>query len=218
MDWFRRIGKEPSPAIVPPEPRRQTQTTSGERTSPALAAFFDRVSEDRTHSVLDLGPASESSMRSFGRFARWIRFADLSETDVSPIGWRAALEALPCEPSHPWDLIFLWDILDRIEPENRTALMARITEISAPGARLYVAVDTSARPETAPLRFSVIDTDRMRYEQAGAPRPPFPRMLPAEVERLLNPFRVVKAFTSQLGLREYVAVRNDPRRSPDQAQ
>jgi hypothetical protein len=207
MDWFRRIAKDSPPVDATREARKQTPSVSGERTSPALAAFFDRVSEDRSHAVLDLGPASEASMRLFGRYARWIRFADLSDAETAPGGWEAALASLPRDSTRPFDLIFAWDIFDRLEPERRPALMARITELTAPDARLYVAVDASARPETAPLRFSLLDSDRMRYEQAGPPRPPFPRMLPTEVERMLEPFRVIKAFTSQLGLREYVAIR-----------
>ena len=47
----------------------------------------------------------------------------------------------------------------------------------------------------------------MRYEPAGAPRPARSPLLPAEVERLLAPFHVVRAFTLKGGLREYLGVR-----------
>ncbi len=205
MDWIRRIGRSPEPAAVvpaaPPPP------VGVERTTPAVAAIFDRVSEDRSHAVLDLGPASDASLRVYSRFARWVRFADLSDAEISGGNWKAALKTLPPRPERPFDLVFAWDLLDRLEPDARPALIARLAEITSDDARLYVVVDSSGKAETSPLRFSLLDTDRMRYEPTGRPRPPHQRLLPAEVERLLEPFHVVRAITSQIGLREYVAIR-----------
>jgi hypothetical protein len=47
----------------------------------------------------------------------------------------------------------------------------------------------------------------MRCEATGPARSTPPRLLPAQVERVLAPFKVVRAFTLKGGLREYVAVR-----------
>lgn len=205
MDWIRRIGRTPAPATV--GPAAPPPSTAVERTTPAIAAIFERVSEDRTHAVLDLGPASDSSLQVYSRFARWIRFADLSDTEIAGGDWKATLATLPPRPERPFDIIFAWDILDRLEPDARPALIARLAEITSDDARLYVVVDSSGKPESSPHRFALLDTDRMRFEPAGRPRPPYQRLLPAEVERLLEPFQVVRAITSQIGLREYVAIR-----------
>jgi hypothetical protein len=172
-----------------------------------LAAVLDRVSEDRSHAVLDLGPAADSSLRVYSRFARWVRFADLLGGPVPPGGWAAALNALPSHPERPYDLVFAWNVLDRVDPAERPILVKRLTDITAPDARLYVAVEASEHGESHPLRFALLDVDRMRYEPTGPMRPTWPQLRPAEVERLLIPFKVVRAFTSKVGLREYVAVR-----------
>jgi hypothetical protein len=156
--------------------------------------------------VLDLGPAAGPSLEVYGRFARWIRFADLLDA-ASHGGWAAALGDLPPHPERPYDLVFAWDILDRIFPEERPRLIARLAELSAPRARMYVAVDASGRSAVQPLGFRLLDVDSVGYEPTGPPRPPLPPLLPAEVERLLSPFRVSRAFTVKGGLREYVAVR-----------
>lgn len=203
MDWLRRLG-----GTTP------TTTAAGdavsepvERTTPGVAAVLDGVGEDGSHAVLDLGPASESSLHVYSRFARRIRFADLFADAARPEGWAAALRALPPQPERPYDLVFAWDVLDRIGSAERRRLVERLAEVSAPDARLYLAVDTTERAALRPLRFTLLDVDRMRYEATGPVQVARPRLLPAEVERLLMPFQVVRAFTSQVGLREYVAVR-----------
>jgi hypothetical protein len=204
MDWLRRTGRAPTPdATAPGEP----PSAAIERTTPGVASLLEGVSADRSHAVLDLGAATDSSLQVYGRFARWVRFADLSATADSTEEWAAAVDALPPQPQRPYDLVFAWDVLDRIPPPERPRLIQRLVEISAPDARLFVVVDSSGSATSPPLRFTLLDTDRMRFEPAGPARPTWPPLLPAEVERLIAPFQVRHAFTSQVGLREYVAVR-----------
>jgi hypothetical protein len=157
--------------------------------------------------VLDLGPAVASNFKLYSRFARWVRFADLLDVASSREGWAAARDALPMQPQRPYDLVFGWDILDRLPPEERPRLVERLVELTAPDARLYVVVESSPEPAAHLLRFELRDTDRMSYEATAVPRPVWPPLLPAQVERLLTPFQVRRAFTSRVGLREYVAVR-----------
>jgi hypothetical protein len=165
------------------------------------------VQEDRSHAVLDLGPAADASLQVYSRFARWVRFADLLTATASEQGWNAALAALPTHPARPYDLVFAWNILDQLPPEDRPRLVERLVEICSTDARLYVIVEGASDGPRQSLRFAILDVDRMRYEPTGAPMMPWAHLLPAEVERLLLPFHVVRAFTSKVGLREYVAVR-----------
>ena len=204
MDWLRRIRRATPPTTeelerVVPEPV--------ERATPGVAALFDGVRDDRSHSVLDLGTATESSLRIYSRYARRVRFADLLGAATWG-GWSAALSGVPAQPDRPYDLVLAWDILDRLGPEERPRLMERLGVITAVNARLHALIDASGKESAHPLRFSLLDIDRMRYETAGSARPTRATLLPAEVERLLLPFQVVRAFTSKVGLREYVALRD----------
>jgi hypothetical protein len=184
---------------------------SVERATPGIAALLEGVSEDQSHAVLDVGPATHTSLRVYGRFAGRVRFADaLEEVGAGP-GSTAALDLLPPQPEQPYDLVFAWDLFDRLFPEDRQRVMQRLTEITASDAKLYVLVDSSDRPEADPLRFALMDTDRLRYEPTGPPRSVKRRLLPAEVEQLLQPFRVMRAFTLKGGFREYVATRQQRR-------
>jgi hypothetical protein len=206
VDWLRRTERPQTPvAPVPGE----AVTEAVEGAAPGVAALLDGVSEDRTHAVLDLGPAAESSLRVYSRYARWVRFVDLLGG-----GWpqtqeagTVLLSAVPPQPERPYDLVFAWDILDRLSAEERARLVERLAELTAPGARLHVVVRASDQAPGRPLRFSVLDVDRIRFEPTSAASLPRTGLLPAEVITLLAPFHVVRAFTLKTGLREYVAVR-----------
>lgn len=175
--------------------------------APGVAALLEGVSEDRGHAVLDLGPASDQNLRIYGRFARWIRFADLlGETWwPRPEGSAAGLQ-LP-KLDRRYDLVFAWDILDRLFPEDRPQLVQWLAEITAPGARFHVVVRASEDAIAYPLRFTLVDVGHIRYEPTGESRLPLYRLLPAEVAKVLAPLQVVRAFTLRNALREYVAVR-----------
>lgn len=209
MDWLRRIGGAASSA--PPEADQASQEAV-EGAAPGIAALFDGVREDGTHTVLDLGPATDSKLRVYGRFARRMRFVDLLATTASgpggvpDTGWAGTLGALDQQPDPPYDLLFAWDMLDRLPPEERPRLVERLAAVSALNARLHVVVEASERPTARPLRFTLLDVDRVRYEAVGPARPSRPRIHSAEVERVLAPFHVIRAFTLKVGLREYVAV------------
>ncbi len=204
MEWLRRIGRHP-----PPPAAASDESVLGpvERATPGIAALLDNIREDRSHAVLDLGPASDSSLHVYSRFARRVRFVDLLAADPTPEGWAAALRAVPAQPERPYDLVFAWDILDWLGTEERLRLVERLAELSAPDARLHVVVEAPENATPHPLRFTLLDVDRMRAEPVISARSAGPPLLPAEVGRLLAPFQVVRAFTLKGGLREYVAVR-----------
>ena len=199
MDWLRRIRRTSSP--------EETVQAPIERAAPGVAALFAGLSEDGSHAVLDFGAAAETSLRLYSGFARQIRFADLLPDPPHGEAWAAALRALPPNPDQPYDVVLAWNILDRLAPEERPPLVERLTQLTASGARIYVLVDASDEPSTQPVRFTLLDVDRVRQEAVGPPHPPQPQLLPADVERLLEPFRVVHGFTLRHGLREYVAIR-----------
>jgi len=201
VDWLRRIRRTSSP-----EPTAQAPI---ERAAPGVAALFAGLSEDGSHAVLDFGAAAETSLRLYSGFARRIRFADLLTDPPHGEAWAATLRALPPHPDQPYDIVLAWNILDRLAPEERPSLVERLTQLTTPGARLYVVVDASDEPSTQPVRFTLLDVNRVGQQAVGPPHPPQTQLLPAEVERLLDPFRVVHGFTLKLGLREYVAVRGE---------
>lgn len=202
MDLLRRVGE-----ILSPSGEASEEPPPGpvERNTPGISALFGGIDEDASHAVLDLERATGSSLRVYERFAAQVRFADLLAIR-SERGLAGALSDIRSQPERPYDLVFAWNTLDRIPPPERSHLVRRLTEVSAPGARLHVVADASEGTTTeVPVRFSLLGVDRMRYELDATARPVRDRLLPADMEQLLAPFRVVRGFTSQTGLREYVA-------------
>lgn len=208
MSWSGRIKRGP------PEAPRSAELEAAaaapvERTSPGLAALFEALARDGRHSILDLGLAGDRHLRLLSRFARQIRFAGLVPEPPQGDAFVSALRGLPPNSHRPYDVVLAWDVLDRIGPSQRVALVERLGELTAPAARLYAVVDTSGASITQPLRSTLIDVGRISVRPAGPPEPARPPLLPAPLERLLAPFEVVHAFTLRTGQREYVAMKSE---------
>lgn len=183
------------------------------RRSPGLAALFEGLHEDGRHSILDLGPADGRQLRLLGRFGRQLRFAGLVPRPSDEPDWLVSLRDLPSHPAHPYDVILLWDLLDRLPADERGPVVERLATITAPGARLHTVVDASGAPTVRPTLFRMVDLEHVSQVVTGPPEPAGQPLLPAHVERALAPFEVIHAFTLRGGLREYVARKPDRSRS-----
>src|SRR5688572_24261652 len=139
-----------------------------EGAAPGTAALFRGLAEDRSHAVLDLGAATDQSLHVYGRFARWIHFADLLGEPWSHHQSAGGLQ-LP-RLDRTFDLVFAWDILDRLYSEARARLVQWLSEVTAPKARLHVVVRGSEEDIARPLRFTLLDIGRIRCEPAGTAR------------------------------------------------
>lgn len=210
MDWLRRVGQrrpeaEPQVAAAPPP-----APPGIEGAAPGISSILKAMPEDGAHAILDLGAASDGSLRTYARFARWVRFADLLGGADFPRGTGQPMgpldEPLP-PPPRPYDVVFAWDILDRLYPAGAPRVVEWMIGALAPDARVHVVVRASETAVMRPLRFTLLDVDRIRIEERGATPLPPSRLLPADVAKLLAPLHVLHAFNLKSGLREYVAAR-----------
>ena len=177
------------------------------RTAPGLAALFESLDPAKSHPVLDLGAAAEASLSVYSRLARQVRFADQSSVGPSePLPWMAALDEAANAAVEPYDVLLIWDTLGRVPPDERPLMVARLAKIAAPGSRLHMVMEAPERTGPRPVRFSLFDPGRMRHELTWDGGGPTSRLFPSDVERMLAPFQVDRAFTLKDGLREYLAV------------
>lgn len=175
-----------------------------------MQELFSPLREDGRHVILDAGAATAGHLGVYRRFARQIRFAGLLPSPPHGAEWTSALMELPGHPDRPYDVVVLWNLLDLLYPRERPPLVERLAELTAPGARLFAVVDASREAMASPVRYSLADVDTVSVEPLGPPRAVRHQLLPAEMERLLKPFEVVRAFTLRVGVREYVAVKGRP--------
>ena len=206
MVSLRRIRNPPSEARTS-EDAEEALPAPVERAAPGVAALLDGLTADGGLSVLDLGSASESSFRLYAQYARRIRFADIRCHSSSPRGLPGRLEALGPDSRGHFDLVLAWNVLDWLGKDDRSALVERLVQLTTPEAKLYVLVDASEAPTAYPLSFTLLERDRVLQQPVGPSKPTHPQLLPAEVERLLMPFRVSQGFWLRQGWREYVAVK-----------
>jgi len=207
VSWLDRLRTRPTEATGPEGEPGEEASAAFERASPGLAALFGVMKPERAHSILDLGEASRRHLAVLSPYARQIRFAGLVPTPPAGDALRVALERLPPNADHPYDIVLAWDVLDRLGPPDRKALLERVTKLTAPGARLYASVDTSGAETIQPVRWTLVSVDRISQEPVGAPERAKPVLLPAQAERMLDPFKVTHAFSLRVGAREYVATR-----------
>lgn len=213
MSWLDRIRHGPA-EVADHQDSEHGPAPPVERAAPGVAALFDGLRKDGSHAILDLGPAAEAHLRIYSAYARRVRFADLITSPPQDEAWAAALRGLPPHPHRPYDVVLAWNLLDRIWPEGRRSLIDRLAELTAPAARLYAVIDASGARMSQLHRFTLLDVDRLREEAVGPPVRAHAPMLPAQVERLLEPFEVVRAFTLRTGMREYMAVRRHDEDEP----
>jgi hypothetical protein len=205
VGWFgRTVAPESAEAPGAPEPARPPPPAEldwEEGAAPGLAALFEGVEVGRGRSVLDLGPATPEAFRLYRPLARTIRFLG----GAGGPGGDGDPSRLLEDARGPCDLILLWDALDRLPPEARAAFVGAVARLAAPGARMHLVTRGSAEAPRTPLRFVPVAADRLRH--AVVPGEPLghPLLLPAEVNRVLEPFRVRRGFVLRGGLREYLA-------------
>lgn len=190
----KTVARDPGPAGRQPV----------ERASPGLAAVFDELKRDGRHSILDLGSAEGRRLRLLVGFARQIRFAGVIPR-IGSDAWPRAIDALVPNPGLPYDVVLAWDVLEQIDETERGPLIERLAEITGRKALLYAVVDASGSVTRRPHSFTMIDHGRLELRAVGPAVPPRASLLPAQVERALEPFQVVRAFSLRSGLREYVA-------------
>ncbi len=203
MGWFgRAAAPEADPAPPPPEALPSRTLPWEEGAAPGLAAFLEGLEVGRGLAVLDLGSATPEAFRLYRPMARSVRFLGPADSSVrAPEPEAPSLGGVP----GPFDLFLLWDVLDRLPPEGRGGFVTRLAQVAAPGARMHLVARSSAEAPRSPIRFVPLEGGRLRQAPGPGTIPRHPLLLPAEVNRVLEPFRVQRGFVLRGGLREYVA-------------
>lgn len=203
MGWLSRIRGSREEARASTDDAAEPPT-SLVRASPGLGVLFDGMRREGGHSILDLGEGSNKQMEVLAPYARIIRFVGLVPGGDGASERRMDPATLPVHPEYPYDIVLGWGALDALIPPEREVLMERLTEITAPGARMYAWVSSGEADEVRHVRSTILDKGRVEEEFVGPVRTAGAPLLPAQLERLLAPWVVSHAFSLRVGKREYV--------------
>jgi len=185
-----------------------------EHVSPGLKAIADGLNPDLEYRFLDLGPAVPANIDYFSRYASHIRIADAVEDlrSIVPDEENPDLlvdlvgQALPLKPLE-FDVVMAWDLLSYLNAEVVEATMDRLQVACRPGGKVLLLIHSGTTMPAAPQVFEIQSNNTINYRLTTSAVTDTRDVPPAEVERLLDGFRVESSFVLRHGIREYVAVR-----------
>jgi hypothetical protein len=198
--------------MIPSAPR-ETQVSSAVQKSLGLNALLDPVRDDRSYSILDLGPALEANVRFWSQFSCRLHIRDFYRSYQE---WKAAVvpeerseEAafsalLPFSDETVFDIILAWDLFNYLDLRELEALVQRLSRWCRPGTRLFALISSLPNISVSPTMFRILSREQMIYEIPTQDTRPCPRHQPRDITRLMARFTVSSAFLSHHGIREYV--------------
>lgn len=210
MSWFTRgPGKRSSPSSS------QSATAEAElpvHRSLALAALLAEMRRGRKPQVLDLGSAVGSNVEYLSRFECKLYIEDLYSALSSKSGdgdadQRFFAEFLPLPEGTRIDVVLAWDLFNYLKRKELGKLIEHLAPFCRPGALLFTLISTQKEIPAQPIRFKIVDEDKLLYEVRTSSTRPSPRYAPAEVRDLLRGFRVDRSFLLRHGIQEYLFVR-----------
>jgi hypothetical protein len=182
-----------------------TAEAAEEHPSPGLHVALSGHAGVAGARVLDLGPAVPANVAFMSGFASHLRIVDLlGEGADRSQNWAERL----AEAIGPFDLVLVWDLLSRLDPDRAHYLIDVLHRATRPGGALFLMVYEGSEMPREPIQFEIARDDRVRYRLQSDLRAPAPRIPPADVARRLLGFRIDASFVLRHGVREYVAVRD----------
>jgi SAM-dependent methyltransferase len=106
-----------------------------------------------------------------------------------------------------FDAVLAWDLLNYLDRREVAALADQLNRYCRPGALLFALISILKQAPAQPVRFRILDHERLAYEVRGPALRPCPRYAPAELSELLRGFRLDRTFLMRHGVQEYLFAR-----------
>jgi len=208
---------------------RSSQTDQTTRVSNGLKEFLWNLDGLGRGTLLDLGPAWQTTLNFFIERGFRVTSDDLlhsfkdflaeeetrlknaaasasNNIDLTPAGRAARFVQTNLQyPQSSFDAVLLWDILDYMEPAVAKQTVAALTELLRPGGIVF-AMFHSKKPETF-QRYRVADSNTLQVIGATLLVPAQRVYQNREIQDLFNRFRTVKSFVGRDQLRESLFVK-----------
>jgi len=216
MRWpgSRDSGKEHGqPAESSPEVHR----------SLGLAALFQEIRRDRKLQVLDLGAAVGSNVEFLSRYDCKLYIEDLYAAlaargpalgEGEQAGPQFFADFLPLPDTVRLDVILAWDTFNYLSRRELAYLVDRLRRYCQPGTLIFSLISILKQIPAQPIRFRIVDEERLAYDLRTAALRPSPRYAPAELTEILSGFRVDRSYLLRHGIQEYLFVRDNDEAPP----
>ena len=209
MRWSLLRNPEPGPAPEPTLPEAEVHSSVG------FNIAYNQMRGRRKLSVLDLGSAYPSNLHFLSQSVRslHIEIENLYETLSSfdffdprePRSYDAVYRyLLPYAEGTRFDLILGWDLFNYLEELELTSLIRHLDRFCHPGTLLFSMISTNRYIPEKPIRFQVINSERLRYEYLSSLLRPSPRYHRADLNRMMPRYRLFSSFRLRNGFKEYL--------------
>jgi hypothetical protein len=223
-----RNGNRPHTGAVAAGTHREPEVQGTTRVSNGLKEFLWNLEGLGRGSLLDLGPAwqttlsffiergfrvsSEDILRGCAEFQaeqkanakQEMTADDYAERTPDILAKKFLAENLRYAPSS-FDALLLWDIVDYLEPTLAKQLVVHLTEMLRPGA-VVLAIFHSKKPEGF-RRYRVMDTHTLQILEAKPIVPAQKVYQNREIQELFGSFRTMKSFVGRDQLRETLFIK-----------
>jgi hypothetical protein len=183
----------------------------------AFSALLEAIGRRGRLHVLDLGPALGGNVEFLARFGCKLYIEDLYGALAAHGGRpsgdrdrngaaaeRLFAELLPFPPDTRFDVVLAWDLFNYLERREVGALARYLASFCRPGALLFALVSILKQIPAQPIRFRILDSERLAYEQRSAASRPCPRYASGELDELLRGFRLDRSYLLRHGIQEYL--------------
>lgn len=178
-----------------------------------LRALLDRIRDDRSYTILDLGPALEANVRFWSEFSCRLHIHDLygrfrenkaaarpgedsAETTISAL--------LDFSEVTVFDIILAWDLFNYLDLRELEAFVQKLGRWCRRGTRLFALVSSLPRISALPLRIRILSREQLTCELSSERTRPCPRHSPRDIARVMGRFTVSRSFLSRHGIQEYI--------------
>ncbi len=178
-----------------------------------LNALLDTVQDDRTYSILDLGPALEDNVQFWSQFSCRLHIQDFYRSyrelkaAVKPeeeCDEEAFSVLLPFSDETVFDIILVWDLFNYFDLRELAVLVQRLSRWCRPGTRLFAMISILPDIPASPTMFRILNREQMIHEIPTQETRPSPRHQPRDIVKLMEQFTVSCSFLLRHGIQEYV--------------
>ena len=178
-----------------------------------LNALLDTVQDDRTYSILDLGPALGDNVRFWSQFSCWLNIQDFYRSYRQ---WKATARQeeeceeatfsrlLPFSDDTVFDIILVWDLFNYFDLRELAMLAQRLSRWCRPGTRLFALISILPNISASPTMFRIVNREQMIHVTPTQETRPNPRHQPRDILRLMERFTLSCSFLLRHGIQEYV--------------
>ena len=179
-----------------------------------LHALFQRLQDDVTYEILELGPVRKGNIEFWTQFSNSLHVADLrSSLPLPPLpdddpepperDWHQLL-GLPEE--RRFDIILAWDLLNYIDLSDLSSLVEYLSRFCRPETILFMLIFDNQKMWEDIAVYRIVDESHLGYELGSAKMRDCPRHHAHTLTQTMRNFRSADSFRLRNGVIEYIFI------------